>query len=151
LERPGEVVTREEIRLKLWPPGVFVDFDQGLGTAVKKLRQALNDDADFPRYIETVPRRGYRFIAPVEKFPQATCGITEQDEQPATPRPVKQAPSLIRSKAFLTVAVFVLFALGFVSKITRKSPGPTAVISGPPIQRLFLAEPTSPLFPQTAR
>jgi len=137
LERPGELVTREEIRLKLWPPGVFVDFDQGLGTAVKKLRQALNDDADFPRYIETVPRRGYRFIAPVERIPQATYRIIEPDEQSATPRLVKQPPSPSRSKTFLTVAVSLLIAiaLGFVSEITRKSLGPFALISGPPKQR----------------
>lgn len=65
LERPGEVVTREELRSRLWPSGTFVDFDHSLNTAVKKLRDALDDDADAPRYIETVPRRGYRFLAPV--------------------------------------------------------------------------------------
>jgi eukaryotic-like serine/threonine-protein kinase len=65
-ERPGHVVTREEIQNRLWRGGTFVDFDQSLGTAIKKLRQALGDDAETPRYIETLPRRGYRFIAPVE-------------------------------------------------------------------------------------
>jgi DNA-binding winged helix-turn-helix (wHTH) protein/Tol biopolymer transport system component len=65
-ERPGHVVTREEIKNRLWPGGTFVDFDQSLSTAIKKLRQALGDDAETPRYIETLPRRGYRFIAPVE-------------------------------------------------------------------------------------
>ena len=66
LEQPGQVVTREELRERLWPADTFVDFDHSLGTATKKLRQALNDEADRPRFIETVPRRGYRFIAPVE-------------------------------------------------------------------------------------
>ena len=66
LERPGEVVTREEIQGRLWPEGTFVEFEHSIGTAVKKLRQALGDDADTPRYIETLPRRGFRFIAPVE-------------------------------------------------------------------------------------
>jgi len=66
LELPGEVLTREEICRKLWPGNTFVDFDHSLGTAIKKLRQALGDDAETPRYIETLPRRGYRFIAPVE-------------------------------------------------------------------------------------
>jgi DNA-binding winged helix-turn-helix (wHTH) protein len=65
LERSGQVVTREEIRQKLWSPDTFVGFDDALNTAVRKLRAALNDSADNPRFLETVPRRGYRFVAPV--------------------------------------------------------------------------------------
>jgi DNA-binding winged helix-turn-helix (wHTH) protein len=65
LEHPGEIVTREELQKRLWPNGTFVEFDKGLNTAVKKLRQALLDSADSPVYIETFPRRGYRFIAPI--------------------------------------------------------------------------------------
>jgi Tol biopolymer transport system component/DNA-binding winged helix-turn-helix (wHTH) protein len=65
LERPGEVVTREEVRKKLWPEGTFVDFDEGLDTALKKLRHALGDSPNNPVFIETIPRRGYRFLAPV--------------------------------------------------------------------------------------
>lgn len=66
LEHPGDVVTREELRQKLWPGDTFVDFDTGLNSAVKKLRDALCDSAEEPRYIETLPRRGYRFIAQVQ-------------------------------------------------------------------------------------
>jgi tetratricopeptide (TPR) repeat protein len=66
LERPGRVVTREELHQKLWPKSTFVDFDHGLNDAVKRLRVALGDSADKPRFVETVPRRGYRFIYPVE-------------------------------------------------------------------------------------
>ena len=66
LERPGEVVTREELQKKLWPSDTFVDFERGLNRAINKLREALADDPDSPRFIETLPRRGYRFIAPVE-------------------------------------------------------------------------------------
>jgi Tol biopolymer transport system component/DNA-binding winged helix-turn-helix (wHTH) protein len=66
LERPGEVVSREEVRKKLWPDGTFVDFDEGLDTALKKLRQALGDSSQNPIFVETIPRRGYRFIAPVQ-------------------------------------------------------------------------------------
>jgi len=66
LERPAEVVLREELRAKLWPEDTFVDFEHSLNAAVNKLREALGDDASNPRFIETVPRRGYRFIAPVE-------------------------------------------------------------------------------------
>lgn len=64
--RAGQVVTREELRLQLWPADTFVDYDHSLNTAVNKLRDALNDSADNPRFIQTVPRRGYRFIASVE-------------------------------------------------------------------------------------
>ncbi len=66
LEHPGDVVTREELRRRLWPDHTFVDFDHGLNRAINKLRETLGDDADKPRYIETLPRRGYRLIAPVE-------------------------------------------------------------------------------------
>lgn len=66
LERPGEVITREEFHSRLWPQGTFVDFEHGLNAAVKRLRDVLNDSADTPRYIETIPRRGYRFVAPIE-------------------------------------------------------------------------------------
>ncbi len=66
LERPGELVTREELRQTLWPSDTFVDFEHSLNAAVNRLRECLCDDADNPRYIETLPRRGYRFIAPVE-------------------------------------------------------------------------------------
>src|SRR5580765_1751098 len=63
LERPGDVVTREELAHHLWPKGTFVDFEHSLNAAVKRLRAALGDDADNPRFVETLPRRGYRFIA----------------------------------------------------------------------------------------
>lgn len=64
--QPGVLITRDELRKHLWPDDTFVDFETGLNTAVSKLREALNDDPEHPRYIETVPRRGYRFLAPVE-------------------------------------------------------------------------------------
>src|ERR1700688_4363965 len=66
LRRPSEVVTREELRQKLWPEDTFVDFDHSLNTVVNKLREALNDSAANPRFIETLARRGYRFLPPVE-------------------------------------------------------------------------------------
>jgi DNA-binding winged helix-turn-helix (wHTH) protein len=64
--RPGELVTREEIRLLLWGADTFVDFEQGVNTAIKQIRDALKDDAERPLYLQTIPKRGYRFIAPVE-------------------------------------------------------------------------------------
>src|SRR5580692_8390946 len=66
LRQQGEVVRREELRRTLWPEDTFVDFDHSLGTAVNKLREVLGDSASNPRFVETIPRRGYRFIAPVE-------------------------------------------------------------------------------------
>jgi DNA-binding winged helix-turn-helix (wHTH) protein/TolB-like protein len=71
LERPGEIATREELRERLWKTDTFVDFEHGLNTAVKKVRQALGDSADEPEFIETLARRGYRFIAPVRPMPAA--------------------------------------------------------------------------------
>jgi len=83
LEHSGEVVTRDELRQKLWPADTFVDFDTGLNSAIKKLRDVLSDSADEPRYIETLPRRGYRFIAPVENGPQPKSAPVELRVVPA--------------------------------------------------------------------
>jgi TolB-like protein/Tfp pilus assembly protein PilF len=69
LERPGQVVTREVVRDRLWPSGTFVDFEHGLNKAINRLREALGDDAARPRFIETLPRRGYRFLAAIENSP----------------------------------------------------------------------------------
>jgi len=66
LEQPGEVVTREEMQKRLWPADTFVDFDHSVNTAIKKLRQALGDDKTKPRFVETLPKRGYRFLATVK-------------------------------------------------------------------------------------
>src|SRR6266576_3743209 len=67
LEHAGELVTREELRQRIWPEDTFVDFEQALNTAIAKIRLALGDEADNPRFVETLPRRGYRFIGPVAK------------------------------------------------------------------------------------
>jgi len=71
LDRAGDVVTREELQQKLWPSDTFVDFDHSLNTAINKVREALGDSASSPRYVETLARRGYRFIAPVQTSDQA--------------------------------------------------------------------------------
>lgn len=78
LERPGELVTREQIRQKLWPADTFVDFDHGLNTVINRLRETLGDSASNPRFIETLARRGYRFLAPVE-----AAGVPPQSATPA--------------------------------------------------------------------
>jgi TolB-like protein/DNA-binding winged helix-turn-helix (wHTH) protein/Tfp pilus assembly protein PilF len=79
LERPGETVTREELRARLWPGDTFVDFDHGLNNAVMRVREVLLDSSEHPRYVETVPRRGYRFVAPVEETPARAA----QESSPA--------------------------------------------------------------------
>jgi len=101
LERPGKAVTREELRQRLWPGDTFVDFDHGLNNAINRLREALNDSADAPRFIETLPRRGYRFIgevrtdapAPVEESLQVSP--TEWRTAPSVGAP--ESPSVVTS------------------------------------------------------
>src|SRR5580698_8579483 len=91
LDRPGELLTREEISRELWPDGTFVDYDHGVNSAVNRVREALGDTANSPRFIETLARRGYRFVAPVERIP-----TTELPPAPeATPQsPITQTPAL---------------------------------------------------------
>src|SRR5512146_2358698 len=82
LERPGQTVTREELRQRLWPVDTFVDFDHSLNSSIKKLREALGDDPENPRFIETLHRRGYRFIAPLDG---ATTPAIEQKRRLPVP------------------------------------------------------------------
>lgn len=83
LERPGELVTRDELRRRLWNHGTFTDFDVGLNTAVSRLRQVLNDPPGSPRFIETTPKRGYRFLAPVQRQPSvAVLPFVNQSPDP---------------------------------------------------------------------
>ena len=96
LEHPGELVTREEIRSQVWPQDLFVDFDAALNTAVGKLRVALNDSADNPRFLETVPRHGYRFVAPVALSPEL--------EEPAPSKQHAKRPLYLWYIAALIVA-----------------------------------------------
>jgi TolB-like protein/DNA-binding winged helix-turn-helix (wHTH) protein/Tfp pilus assembly protein PilF len=88
LERAGNVVTREELQKKLWPADTFVDFDHGLNKAVNKIREALGDSAESPRFVETVARRGYRFLAEVKAADEAPVrGPESAPAQPASPQP----------------------------------------------------------------
>jgi DNA-binding winged helix-turn-helix (wHTH) protein len=91
LEKPGEVVTREDLRQRLWPSDTFVDFDHSLNTAINKLRDALGDGAANPRFIETLPRRGYRFIAPVQL---ATASVSAAPPENAPSSRPEQRPKL---------------------------------------------------------
>src|ERR1700681_3411776 len=75
--RPGEIVTRDELRSQIWSADTFVDFDNSLNTSINKLREALGDSAENPRFIETLPRRGYRFVAPVTGLESKRTAGTE--------------------------------------------------------------------------
>src|ERR1700687_4450994 len=101
LQRPGEVITREELRSQNWPADTFVDFDNSLNTAINKLREALGDSADNPRFIETLPRRGYRFIAQVTGVDGTTKGTATGVSAAARPR---------SRKIVVTAAIAVLAA-----------------------------------------
>jgi len=81
LEHPGQVVTREDLRQRLWPADVYVDFDRGLNKAMVKLREALGDSSDSPIYVETLPRVGYRFIGPIQNG-GAQAGAVADDVAP---------------------------------------------------------------------
>ena len=84
LEHRGELVTREELRKELWPADTFVDFDVGLNVAIKKLRDAIGDSAENSRFLETIPRHGYRFIARVEEVAPGGGGIKALRENRAS-------------------------------------------------------------------
>ena len=106
LERPGDMITREELHKRLWPADTFVDFDHGLNIAVNKLRQALGDSADEPRFIETLPRRGYRFLGTVEE--PAVPVTPEEESSSADPRSARRStwPAIVVAALALAAVVF---------------------------------------------
>jgi len=119
LQHPGRLVSREELKKKLWPTDTFVDFDHGLNKAVNRLRETLSDSADHPRFIETLPRRGYRFIAPVER----RDGVGERFELPPTPEPAPRVSSTKRV-AFLASFLGLLALAGIFVRIKPWSSPP---------------------------
>ena len=123
LEHPGEVVAREELRKKLWPADIFVDFDHGLNKAVNKVRDALGDSAESPRFVETVARRGYRFLAEVRTDDAAPVRSPELENQPHPAAEARDRPNeLATPKHFqpslawkISVFVFVLLMVSLAS------------------------------------
>jgi len=125
IERPGEVVSREELQKRLWPSDVVVDFDRGLNKAINRLREALGDDADEPRFIETLPQRGYRFLAEVEPAARA-----EQASSLPEPAPLSaDAPRMIERRGLLAIAGGLMAATLFVFGYRRVSGGPRQIES----------------------
>lgn len=123
LERSGEVVTREEFQTRIWPADTFVDFDHSLHNAISRIREVLGDSAETPRYIETLPRRGYRFIGPVQDFhkPPEAAETREQTTPPAaleTGEQIIQPASLVTSpkrSGHLVLVLCALLTLGLVA------------------------------------
>jgi TolB-like protein/DNA-binding winged helix-turn-helix (wHTH) protein len=166
LEKPGAVVTREEVRKRLWPGDTFVDFDHGLNNAINRLREALNDSADTPRFIETLPRRGYRFIAdvrsetpaPIEESPQVTSSESSTASSVGAPEspaiisvplrlPKRQLKKLWLGAASIGIAAAMILALYFerarpfrssaAMKIQSVAVLPLDNLSGDPSQEYF--------------
>lgn len=115
LENPGRVVTREDLRRQIWPADTFVEFDHGLYSALARLRDALGDSAESPRFIETLPRRGYRFIAPVE----AVATAPPKSASPAIGKQKSSRRYLARALAGVALATCLILALLFTDVIPR--------------------------------
>jgi DNA-binding winged helix-turn-helix (wHTH) protein len=146
LERPNEILTRDEIARALWPDGTFVDFDHGVNSAVNRIREALGDQARNPRFIETLARRGYRFVAPVQSLSENPTKPAA-DEPPA-PEPTaltflataqelpKAAPRTVRTLFILFQLMYVSFYVGALANLPEIGelfsvlPRPTAALTG---------------------
>ena len=141
LERPGQVVTREELQRRLWPQSTFGDFDHGLNVATNRLRQALGDSADQPRYIETLPGKGYRFLAPV----QDAGPVPEAMAKPLLVMTPRSDPAASRRRSAMVsgmIAAGVLAAVAFGYLLGSRSPAPLV----PPPLRWAIAPPTGYFF-----
>lgn len=109
LETPGELVTREDLRKRLWPADTFVDFDQALNNSVQRIREALGDSAQSPRFIETIPRRGYRFIGPVEN------GVSSQPVAPTPTQSISSSHRVLRREFPRPFAAIFILGILFTS------------------------------------
>ena len=156
LADPGRVVTREHLQQKLWPADTFVDFDVGLNTAIRKIRQALGDNADHPHYIETAAKRGYRFLAPVIR----TSVLVNENAAP--PEPVsnsvgtepksvsnERAPTSEKYRRWylmLTALAIAALAAGILWRVKRGAPYPAVEkrITANPVESPIRAAVVSP-------
>jgi TolB-like protein/DNA-binding winged helix-turn-helix (wHTH) protein len=145
LEHPGELVTRDELQRQIWPSDTFVDFDRGLNNAVKRLREALSDSAEEPRYIETLPKRGYRFIAPVQaanghNAPKAKAAVVpiETTGAPAGEHVFRSHRVRAAMVAVLTVVILLIAVLlSFRDRLAGKvAAAPIRSIAVLPLQNL---------------
>jgi TolB-like protein/DNA-binding winged helix-turn-helix (wHTH) protein len=171
LERPQQVVTREDLRKRLWPENTFVDYDLGLKKAVNRLREVLGDSPDSPRYIETLPRRGYRFIGTIAPSPAssasgappAAIAVEAPAPEAALPRSSKSIPGkLLATLSLATIALFVLWSnAGKLRTRIFARPGsleihsiavlPLENLSGSPEQEFFVEGMTDELITDLAK
>jgi TolB-like protein/DNA-binding winged helix-turn-helix (wHTH) protein/Tfp pilus assembly protein PilF len=128
LSRPGDLVTREELRAQIWTADTFIDFDHSLHNAIARLREVLGDSAETPRYIETLPRRGYRFIGRVDGAEvQSSSAVSSQQ---APPVEGSVSPTQTKSRRFLATATLTLLLIaGFAVWLSRVSSRPTSAAS----------------------
>jgi TolB-like protein/DNA-binding winged helix-turn-helix (wHTH) protein len=152
LERPGEVLTREELQKRLWPSDTTVDFDRGLNKAIARVRDALGDDADNPRFIETLPSRGYRFLTQVEP---ASSPATEIPSSPASVPPVtprRRLPWIAGGLAVVLVVMIGYYRLASPSpRIDSIAVLPLENLSGNPEQEYFSDGMTDELIGEIAK
>ena len=141
LARPGDLVTREQLRQRLWPSGTFVDFEHGLNAVINRLREALGDSADSPRFIQTVPRRGYRFIASVEGGAETLAGEPAAPASVTRDLPASQSNpprkrigrSIAIAVAGLILMVAMVAAIGLLRRTPTIDSPPTRIV---PLTRL---------------
>ena len=142
LDRPGEIVSREELRGRLWPNGTYVDFDEGLNTAIRKLRYSLGDSAESPLFVETLPRRGYRFVAPVAtipavvKHPEETPTAVETPGNGQRTLPKLSARSSPRSGLLWIASLVAILATAAVLSWWFRQGSPDAPLASMEIQKL---------------
>ena len=128
VERPGEVVTREEISRELWPDGTFVDYEHGVNSAVNRVREALGDKANSPRFVETLARKGYRFVAPVERIAEPVVAevspageVVERrfwEGALATPEDLPRSSHAVAQTLFVLLQVmYVAFYVGALANL----------------------------------
>ena len=144
LEHPGEVVSREELRASVWPADTFVDFETGLNTVIKRLRETLGDSAETPIFIETIPRRGYRFVATVETHPRGLAPGLVPDKVPPRSRP--------RHKVWLvSLAVALLAGLLAAFFWEHRRPQPLLASQGIMVVADFTNSTGDPVFDDTLK
>src|SRR6266478_4548783 len=165
LQSAGSLVTREELRSQLWPADTFVDFDHSLHNAVGRIREVLGDSAEIPRYIETLPRRGYRFIAPVEEVQAPRISEANGDKTreavavaPPTARQSKTRAALALTLLILTASGSAFWLVRAVSRPASAAPPlrsiavlPLANLSGDPSQEYFADGMTEQLITDLAK
>ena len=154
IERPREILTREELQKRLWPADPVADLDRGLNKAINRLREALGDDADNPRFIETLPQRGYRFVAPVENAPIESRSAPPVPETQTVPRLVQRRGLLLAAAGFIAAPLLAVGYYRFRSpsrRLESLAVLPLENLSGDPAQEYFSDGMTDELIGEIAR